>query len=126
MAVVRDKPLWYRRTDEDDWVEYTLASQYPIQDADHMRRGYFDENLLTYCFIVSRGVEYVWAYVGSDVRVGIFYDYGQFPDVTYALENIDKYEDFLSALDDLGYNLLSAVTQDAIRRLQSFVDLANE
>ena len=126
MAVVREKPLWYRRTDADDWTELALASEYQHQDADHMRRGYFDENLLTYCFLVRRGVEYIWAYVGAGENAGINYDYTQFPDVTYALENIDKYEDFLGALSSLGYDLLSAVTQDAIRKLQSFVDLANE
>jgi hypothetical protein len=126
VAVVREKPLWYRRTEDDDWVEYALASQYPIQDSNHMRRGHFDENLLTYCFLVARGVEYVWAYVGEGENVGINYDYTQFPDVADALENIDKYEDFLGALNNIGYNLESAVTQDAIRRLQSFVDLANE
>jgi hypothetical protein len=126
MAVVRDKPLWYRPSENNDWTELTLASEYPIQDANHMRRGRFDENLLTYCFIVSRGVEYVWAYVGGDASTGIFYDYTEFPDVAHALENIDKYADFLSVLSNLGYDLLSAVTQDAIRKLQSFVDLANE
>ena len=124
MSIIANKPLWHRTSEDVSWVEYARADQYP-QYEEHKRRGHFTENLLTYSHILTRAGTFVWLYVGTDdADTGVTYNYKVHDDVQWALENIDKYEDFLTSLKLAGYGLEHNVTRDAISRLQTFVDNA--
>ena len=125
MAVIGNAPMWRRADSTSDWQELDHAEDYTNWNSTRRRsHGNYPENLLAFTRITRLGFILIYAYIGSDVDAGIYYDFETHSNVREALGSVASYSDFYVGLKQLGYSEQSATALNAIAKLQSFVDLA--
>ena len=133
MIVKADKPMRRQYRSTSDWEIYDPASTYP--EFNTSRRGEYNDNLFAFTRVdvseigLSDGIH---LYIGTEGNtleigdIGIIYDFRTHRNVSDALANESKYQDFYLVLEENGYYPTNAIVIEAVSQAQAMVNAAFE
>ena len=133
MRVKTDKPMRRQYRSTSDWEIFDPASRY--SEVNTSRRGEYSENLFAFTRVDVSEIglpDAIHLYIGTEGGtleggdIGIVYDFHTHQNVSDALANQSKYQDFYVVLQELGYYPANAIVIEAVAQAQAMVDAALE
>ena len=134
MRVKADKPMRRQYRSTSDWEIFDPASKY--SEFNTSRSGGYIENLFAFSRVEASEVnlpDAINLYVGIQGEtvingvngdISTLYDFHTHQNVSDALANVAKYQDFYLILKQIGYLPESRVVVEAVAQAQAMVDAA--
>ena len=134
MRVKADKPMRRQYRETSDWEIFDPASKY--SEFNTSESGEYIENLFAFSRIEASEVnlpDAINLYVGTQGEtivdgvkgdISTLYDFHTHQNVSNALANVAKYQDFYLILKQIGYLPENRVVVEAVAQAQAMVDAA--
>ena len=134
MRVKADKPMRRQYRETSDWEIFDPASKY--SEFNTSESGEYIENLFAFSRVDTSEVnlpDAINLYVGTQGEtivdgvkgdISTLYDFHTHQNVSNALANVAKYQDFYIILKEIGYLPENRVVVEAVAQAQAMVDAA--